>query len=144
MTQRQMAYDDPAYRSPVFFSSAIPAALNSTTATKFVAYTTMLVKSCTVLATVMGTCGGTDIANGALYAVKISGTNTSTFAHTTWGTTGQGATIGTYTATTTTWPAANGTLNAGDVLYARKGTDSTLQAVVAFEMYVAPGANLTV
>lgn len=144
MATRQMAYDDPAYRAPVFFSSSIPAATNSTTASKFVAYTTMLIKSFTVMATVMGTAGGSDIANGSIYAVKISGTTTNTYAHTTWGTTGAGSTIGTYTATTTTWAVAASTLAAGDLLYARKGTDATLQAVVAFEMYVSPGANLTV
>ena len=140
----QNAYDDVAYRSPFLFSSNIPATLNSPSQ-KFVATTNMLIKSFTVMCTVMGTCGGSDIANGSIYAVKIiGGTGTQTYGVNTWGTVGAGFTNGTYTATQTTWPTTAGTLNAGDVLYAQKGTDSTLQAIVNFEMFILPGASLTV
>lgn len=143
-TLRQNAYDDSAYKSPIVHSAGIAAALNSESQ-KFVAFTSVIIKSFTVMATVMGTAGGSDIANGSLYAVKIiGGTGTQTYGLNTWGTVGAGFTNGTYTATQTQWPSTAGTLAAGDVIYARKGTDSTLQAIVAFEMYVVPGANLAV
>lgn len=144
VSTKQQAYDDVAYRTPIIFSSNVPATLNSPSQ-KFLAYTTMLIKSFTVMCTAMGTCGGSDIANGSLYAVKIiSGTATQTYGVNTWGTVGAGFTNGTFTATQTLWPTTAGTLNAGDVLYAQKGTDSTLQAICTFEMYVSPGASLTV
>jgi len=143
MATNGRAYDDPAYRSPQFFSSTLLATTN-VQGDKFVAFTNMICKSMTTLVTVMGTCGGTDIANGAIFVRHVQqGTATTTYAHTTWGTTGAGATVGTYTATTTT-PATAISLTAGDVLYAQKGTDATLQGTVQFELYVSPGAALTV
>ena len=139
---RQNAYDDSAYKSPVYVQGNIAATLNSKSQ-KFVAATDMIIKSMTVFCTVMGTCGGSDIANGQIYGVKIvGGTGTLTTVFSTWGTVGAGFTNGTMTATKTQWTVASSTLNAGDVLYAQKGTDSTLQADVTFELFVVPGASL--
>ncbi len=143
VSTRQQAYDDVAYRTPIFFCGDLKAAANSTA--KFVATTTMLIKSATVTCTVMGTAGGSDIANGSIFVQKvIGGTGTQTYALNTWGTVGAGLTNGTFTATQTTWPSTAGTLNIGDMLIATKGTDATLQAIVMVEMYCLPGASLTV
>ncbi len=142
VSTRQQAYDDVAYRTPIFWAGNLLATTNNTS--KFVATTTMLIKSATVTCTVMGTCGGSDIANGAIFVQKvIGGTGTQTYALNTWGTVGAGFTNGTFTATQTTWPATAGTLNVGDMLIATKGTDATMQGVVMIEMYCLPGASLT-
>ena len=142
--QDSNAYDDVQYRTPIFHQGNIAAALNSKT-TKFVAATDMIIKSMSVFVTVMGTAGGSDITNGQIYGVKIvGGTGTLTTVFSTWGTVGAGFTNGTMTTTQTRWEVASSTLRAGDVLYAQKGTDSTLQADVAFELFIVPGASLTV
>src|ERR1035437_5989825 len=138
MAVMQHAYDDPAYRSPVVQSFDL-AASSAATGEKFVAFTTIPLKSMTSWAAIMGTGAAATTSGPIISAIKISGTNTTTLVTHTWG---SGNLVGTMTGLYTA--IAVNTLAQGDVVYCQKGTDGTLVGSAVFEMYIAPGANLTV
>ena len=138
MALMQHAYDDPAYRAPVLHSANLAAA-SASEGNKFVAFTTTLLKSMTSWAAIIGTGAAASTFGPIISAIKISGTNTTTLVTHTWG---SGNLVGTMTGLYTA--LAVNTLVQGDVIYAAKGTDGTLVASAVFEMYIAPGASLTV
>ena len=138
MTTKQQAYDHPAYEVPIVISAGETGAASGTSYGKFVAFSAMMLKSVTYTPTVGGTAGGTDAANSNLQLVKISGTSTTTVATTTFG---SGNALGTYTGTNVSFTVT--TLAQGDIVQVKNGTDTALKAVVTYELYVVPGANLT-
>lgn len=138
MATKQQAYDHPAYEVPVVFSADIASTTNALSA-KFVAFTSILLKAQNIVATVLGTAGGTDAANAIISTIKISGTSTTTVNVSTLG---SGNALGTYTGTNIALTLT--TLSQGDLVYFKKGTDTALAASASLEMYVLPGANLTV
>ena len=138
MATKSQAYDHPAYEVPVVFSANLATTRNATSL-KFVAFTQMLLKAANIVATVIGTAGGTDAANASVATIRISGTSTSTLNVSTIG---SGYVNGTYTNTNIALSLT--TLSQGDLVYFKKGTDTALAADASLEMYVLPGANLTV
>ena len=139
MATKSQAYDHVAYEIPVVISGGETGAASRTSYGKFAAFTTMMLKSVTITPTVLGTAGGTDAANANLQTIKISGTTTTTIATTTLG---SGNALGTYTGTNVAVTLT--TFSQGDLLQIKNGTDTALKAVVTYEMYIVPGANLTV
>ena len=143
MALKQQAYDHAAYTIPVTWCGNTTS--SAATSAKFMAFTSMLLKSVTVAAFTCGTSGGTGIANGfvAINVIK-GGTATNSYVVTTYGTAGAGFSLGTNTATNTVVTSTAISLAQGDLVYFTQGTDAALAATFAAEMYILPGANLTV
>ncbi len=125
-----MAYDHPAYRVPALGGGATTAG-NGTVSARFCAFTAMIAKSAQVTAAVAGTSAGHTIQIS-----KVSGTATTSLAVTTLGTGAVG--------TTTNLLLGSTALAQGDQLICSNGTDATGVAVVAYELLVNPGADVTV
>ena len=133
MATKSMAYDHPAYTAP-FSVGGVNAAGASAKSCRFTPFTTMLVKS--MQATVVT--AGTGTGNATINLVKIASGGT---AITTYGTV---VVFGTQAAGVTTNLAVNGTLNAGDDVYVQHGADAASVFTLGLELYLSPGANVTV
>jgi hypothetical protein len=136
MAVKSQVYDHPAYLAvyPVGLGTITGAAGITT---KQAAFTSQIVKSVTIAATVLGT--GTDTIN----VVKVTGSNgTNTTTSTTlYGTSGSGSYFGNFTPAV----ASNQvTLLQGDQWWVSKGTDATATYAVTAELLSLPLANLTV
>ena len=137
---KSQAYDHPAYEVPV----AVPIAygtLASGGIAKFAAWTSMILKACTLTVAT----AGTNTSTVSIIRVTAAGTATSTLAQVIIGT---GIVVGTSIST-----AAGATVSmglgttvcaAGDIIGLYNGIDLTLGLAVGIEAYVQPGANLTV
>jgi hypothetical protein len=129
MATKNMAYDHPAYTSVHNDSFAISAGSGSVAVPKFIAFTSMLVKSVTLKATTVST--SADIAS----LIQISGTTTTTYG------------LGTYGSAATAFanylPGSAANLIQGDTYYVVKGTDATLVLAGVIETVVSPLANVT-
>jgi len=139
MATKQQAYDHPSYIIPYPWSGGETGAASGGLYAKYAMFTAMILKSVEYIPTVGGTAGGTDAANSWLSVVKVSGTTTTTIATTTFG---SGNANGTYTGTNVALTVT--TFSQGDLLQVKNGTDTALKAVVSYELYIVPGANLTV
>lgn len=129
MATKSMGYDNPAYLSVHQDGSQI-AAGSGTTGTKYVAFTSMVVKSVTLKPTTAGT------SNDISSFIQISGTTTTTTALATFGSAA--------TAFQNIALATQPTLAQGDTYYVVKGTDATLALTCSIERVVQPLANVTV
>jgi len=129
-----MRYDHPAYIVPQSVTVDIGAGAESTG--KFVAFTTLLLKSATTVVTVAGT---STAANFNDLEFQIRGTATTSV-----GSTGNLGTTAAFTVGTNV-VLANGTktMTQGETLVAVSGTDGTAQATVTYEFLINPGANVT-
>ncbi len=129
MTTKNMAYDHPAYTSVHNDSFAIAAGSGTASVPKFIAFTSMTVKSVTLKPQVAST--SADVAS----LIQISGTTTTTYG---LGTTGSAATV-----FSNYLPASAVNLIQGDTYYVVKGTDATLTLAGVMETVVTPLANVT-
>jgi hypothetical protein len=130
MATKSMAYDHPAYTVPQSVGGVIPAGVSSQF--KFMAWTTMILKSVQAQADGAGTGAANDILR--LHRISNSGTTTTSLA-----------VIGTWTAGqfhTQNWVGTY-TFTKGDALALTKGTDATVKLSVGAELYVSPGADVT-
>jgi hypothetical protein len=129
MATKNMAYDHPAYTSVHNDSFAIASGSGSQSVPKFIAYTSMIVKSVTLKPTTAST--SADVAS----LIQISGTTTTTYG---LGTTGSAATV-----FSNYLPGSAANLIQGDTYYVVKGTDATLVLAGVIETVVTPLANVT-
>jgi hypothetical protein len=132
VTTKSMGYDNPTYVAVgEDQGGAIAAGSGTSQATKFVAFTNLILKSAVARIGVAGT------SNDVMSLVQISGTTTTTTA---LGTTGSAAVGFVYN----TVPSTAGNMLQGDEYYIQKGTDATLTYVaVSVERTVQPLANVT-
>lgn len=133
MATKNMAYDHPAYLVPITFTSVTSAGAAGVGG-KFIAFTTMLMKSATIQ---VQTAGTTTAAAGNDYTFfKVNGTTTTSV--------GYSGNLGTTVAFTAgTNVALTGTLSIGEMLCAKHGTDATQVAAIGYELLLSPGANVT-
>lgn len=130
MATKSMAYDHPAYIVPVTSSDVVGAGATTTFA-RFAAYTAMLLKSVQVSVATLGT------ASSACTIYKLSsGTTTTSLGAYAMSTSAVGT-------TTNILITAGGTMAQGDSLYVVTGADATARQVVAYELNIIPGANVT-
>jgi hypothetical protein len=128
MTQKNMAYDHPAYTVPYVFSGMSAVGANGVT-TKFAAFTAMKIK-----AVITGPVIATTAAGSQPLLYSKSGTATSTT---------------TLTVLTSAASAAinddisDVTLALGDQFWYTHGTDATCANAVAIECVVIPGSSIT-
>jgi hypothetical protein len=153
MTQKSLAYDNPAYLAvlpiPLLGSATATFTGASTASAKFAAFTGLIVKSFTASATTVGT---SSVASNALTAYKISNngttavnTSTTTYTLTPTGVPGpNGTAVTTAAYVVNAVPATPITMLQGDLLYVTKGTDATEVLTVVAEAVIAPLANVTV
>jgi hypothetical protein len=127
MATKNMGYDHPAYLA---VNADLSQITGSGGATKFVAFTNMIVKSVTLKAVTAGT------SNDVSSFIQISGTTTTTTA---LATIGSGVTTFTNVAL-----ATQPVLAQGDTYYVVKGTDATAVISAAIERVIQPLANVTV
>lgn len=136
MAVKSMAYDHPAYRVPQTASFSV-AAGSAAHGAKFVAFTTLLLKSATV---VVGVAGTTTAAGANTYTFnKISGTTTTSV-----GFSGNlGTTVAYTVGTNVVLGSGTVTLAQGEMLSATRGTDATAVAEITYEFLINPGADVT-
>jgi hypothetical protein len=131
MATKNMAYDHPAYTSVQHGSFAIAAGSGSPSVPKFLAFTSLVVKSVTLKPNTGALSTSADIAS----LIQISGTTTTTYG---LGTTGSAATV-----FANYLPGSAANLLQGDTYYVVKGTDATLALTGVIETVVSPLANVT-
>jgi len=134
MATRSMRYDSPAYLVPLTVSKETVAGAGAVGA-KYVAFTTMLLKSATVMLTTTGTltaAGNTNLtfkklgtATTSVGFVNLNGYGTATVNQ-----------VGTQVTLA-------GTLSKGDMIAATNGTDATFVTSVTYEFLISPGADIT-
>lgn len=133
MATKNMAYDHPAYLVPItnsFVTTAGAAGVHA----KFIAYTTTLLKSATIMVQTAGTT--TAAAANDYTFFKVNGTATTSV--------GYSGNLGTTAAFTLgTNVTLSGTLAQGEMLCAKHGTDATQVAAIGYELLLSPGANVT-
>jgi hypothetical protein len=129
MATKNMAYDHPAYVTPVIYSGMSTAGANGVT-TKWAAYTAQKIMSVTYTQVVLSTAAG---SQPLLY--YKTGTNTGTSTLTVLSS-GSATAINLAIAT----PIS---LIQGDWFYFTHGTDGTATVAVAVETNVIPGSNIT-
>lgn len=127
MTTRGMAYDHPAYVSPLLFGGQMSG---SGGAVSFAAFADMIARALNVKPVTAGTSADTVTVLG------ITGTTTRTLGVTTLA---SAQTAGTRIELTT----GSNTLTALDAVRIVKGTDATGLVAASLEAYVRPGAALT-
>lgn len=133
MALKSMSYDHPAYTVPRTQAYEI-AAGSATVGAKFAAFTTMLLKSATLVVTVAGT--STAAAANDYTISKVNGTTTTSV--------GYSGNLGTTVAYTLgTQFAITGTMTKGELLVAKRGTDATCTAAITYEFLLSPGADVT-
>jgi hypothetical protein len=137
MTQKTMAYDNPAYLVPRGQAMGSMTGSGGACTIKYSAFANEYVKSVTLHATVAPG------ANSVLSLIQVSGSSTTT-------TTVAVGTVGTAltTATSTNYAPASGTtalatLNQGDLVYVVNGTDTTGTLWPTLELITQPGAAVT-
>src|SRR5688572_28202860 len=123
MATKSMSYDHPQYTVAMSNSFACAAGANAVSVNKFVAYTTVLIKSLTAVVVTAGTSAA---AGNGVIVKGIYGNGTATTALAT-------LTLGTGTAATATNVAVSGTLTQGESLTFTNGTDATGAALVCVE-----------
>ena len=128
MTTKSMSYEHPAYTAVLPVQLGENAAGASAQTPRFIAFTTMLVKSITVAKVTAGT--STTFIERSL-VVRAGGTSTETAVLTTLGSTG-------YANVTSTL-----TLTQGDGLAVLTGSDATEVVAASAELLIQPGGNVT-
>lgn len=134
MSTKSMSYDHPAYTAVHSESFAIATGSGTAQVPKFIAFTSLLVKSVTLKPTTAGT------SNDVSSLISISGTTTTTTALSTFG---SGVTTFLNAAPASGTSSLGAALIQGDTFYVVKGTDATLVLAGAIEYVVAPLANVT-
>ena len=159
MATKSMGYDHAAYlavmQQPALSVAGTGITGSATNTQKYVAFTSMLIKSITALATVLSTSADTAL----LFRITNNGTNaintvTATY---TMGTALASAayfgnaTLVSSTAVSTSAATSNTlvigsspALIQGDTWYVQKGTDATATVVYAVEQAILPLANVSV
>jgi hypothetical protein len=134
MATRNFRYDHPAYLVPVVGNNTTTTAGAAGVGAKFVAFTSMLMKSATIMVQVAGTT--TAAAANDFTFFKVNGTTTTSV--------GYSGNLGTTVAFTAgTQVTLSGTLTKGEMLCAKHGTDATQTAHINYEFLIAPGADVT-
>lgn len=134
MATRSMSYEHAAYTSVYPVNSAITTAGASGVGSKFVAFTSMLMKSATIMVQVAGTT--TAAAANDYTFFKVSGTTTTSV--------GYSGNLGTTVAFTVgTNVTLAGTLAQGEMICSKHGTDATQTAQITYEFLIRPGADVT-
>jgi len=134
MTQKSQVYDHPTYVAR-HFSAHTSLAGSGAVGCRFTAFTNSLAYSATVVVQTAGTSATTNLA----ILQQVSGTATTALGTLTLGT----AAANTVFTTTLTNVAGGITLLPGDVLRAVNGTDIVGVYSLAWEVSVAPNANVT-
>ena len=129
MTDKNMAYDHPAYQVPQVFAGNTTVGANGVSQ-KFAAFTAMNIKAVHTSPIIASTAAG---SQPLMYTV--SGTTTSTTTLTVL--TSAARTARTDDLTTEV------ALARGDQVHITHGTDATAQLGFAIECVVTPGANIT-
>lgn len=129
MADKNMAYDHPAYLTPVVFSGNTTVGANGVSQ-RFAAFTAMQIKAVHSTPAIASTAAG---SQPLLYTVSGTTTATSTL------------TVLTSAARTarTDALATPVSLARGDWLYLTHGTDATAVMSFAVEANLTPGANVT-
>ena len=134
MVTKNMAYDHPAYivpHMPSFTTTAGAAGVGA----KFIAFTTTLMKSATVMVQTAGTVTTANFNDYTFF--KVNGTSTTSVGY-------SGNLWTTVAFTAGTQVPLTGTLSVGEMLCAKHGTDATQVAAIGYELLLSPGANVTV
>lgn len=129
MATQNFAYDHPAYLQR-YTGGGQTSAGNGSMSLSFAAFTTMKAKSAQITQRIAGTTAGHTIAVSV-----VSGTTTTGLGTATMGTSAVGV--------TTNISLGNTSLNQGDCLICRTGTDATGVCAVTYELVAVPGANVT-
>lgn len=124
---KQLAYDHPAYQTPVVYSAGVAAGANGVTE-KFAAFTASQLRRVVIGPNVAATSSTTPL----LYVKSGTATSTTTL---------------TALTSASTVPSNNVlstaiSLVAGDQFWVAHGTDATMASSVAIETYPDPGAAL--
>lgn len=135
MATKSMAYDHPAYLVPVTPSFTTTAGASGVGA-KFLAFTDLVMKSATATLATTGTLTAAGNMQLTFQKRSTNGTTSVGFVNLNPFGTATVNPVGTQVALT-------GTLTKGEQLVAVSGTDATMVAVVSYELYLAPGANVT-
>lgn len=137
MATRDFRYDHPAYLVPQCASPPEIAAGSAAVGAKFVAFTTLLLKSATLMVNVAGTTTAA-AANTYTYSI-VDGTTTTSV-----GFSGNlGTTVAFTAGTNVVLGGGTTTMTQGQQLVAKRGTDATATAVVTYEFLIAPRASVT-
>lgn len=131
MATKNMAYDHPAYLSRYSVTPDSAGGGATTNGARFVAFTAMKLKSMQLTVTTAGTATDHTVSGNRIAA---GGTTTTALSTTT---------LGTNTVGYTTNVLLNQTLTQGDVVMLRTGSDAVGRMVVAYEVELVPGANVT-
>lgn len=135
MASKSMAYDHPAYLAVIPVALAPCAAGASAIGGRFVAWTSMAIKSVSSAVITTGT-STTHIQRLLIY--RNGGTSTETTALFTLGSAGLSTGVGNFAATSTM------TLGSGDIVAGLQGSDSQMVSAFTLELVITPGANVTV
>lgn len=134
MATKNMAYDHPAYLAVI--NASLPpnsAGANSQTG-RFVAWTSMAIKSVQAMTTTSGT-STTHVVRALIF--RNGGTSTETTVCMTLGSAALATSVGNFAATSTM------TLGQGDSAALTAGTDATIVIQGSLELVIQPGANVT-
>ncbi|MDI3349077.1 hypothetical protein PIGBHMHK_00642 [Mycoplasmopsis arginini] len=129
MATKNMAYDSPAYLTPVIYSGVTVAGAAGVSP-KFAAFTAQKIMSVTLGVFVASTAAG---SQPLLYTKSGTATATTTLT----------ALTSASTAAINNAPATPVALAQGDQFWVTHGTDATAVLAVAIETLVIPGANVT-
>jgi hypothetical protein len=159
MATKNMAYDHAAYLAVVSLPALSTAGTgitgSATNTQKYVAFTSMLVKSITAASTTIGTSAdsvlffritnnGTTAVN-TVTATYTYGTILASAAYFGNATLNTSSAVGTSAATSNTLTVgASPALLQGDQWYVQKGTDATCTNVYSVELAILPLANVSV
>ena len=135
MATQSMRYDHPAYTTP-FTHSTVTTAGSAGVSAKFLAFTTMLMKSATVSMTTTGTLTAAGNMQLTFQKRSTNGTTSVGFVNLNPAGTSTVNQVGTNVTLA-------GTLLQGEQLVALSGTDATMVALVTYEFLISPGANVT-
>lgn len=158
MATKSMGYDHAAYlavlQQPALSIAGTGITGSATNTQKYVAFTSMLIKSITALSTVLGTSADTcllfRITNNGTNAVNTvtatytMGTALASAAYYGNATLVSSTSVSTSAATSNTLVIGSSpALLQGDTWYVQKGTDATATVVYSVEQQILPLANVT-
>jgi len=136
MATKSQRYDHPAYTAVGAVTASVGAGAGAVGG-KFVAFTTILLKSATLMVTVAGTSTAASFND---YTFNIFGTATTSVGYS-----GNLGTTAAYAVgTNIVIGGGTTTMTQGEMICATRGTDATAQADITYEYVVQPGADLTV
>jgi len=136
-----MSYDHPTYTTPYVVGYETVAGASAVVG-KFVAFTSMLIKSATVTPTTTGTLTAAGNNTLTFSIITNNGTTTTSVGFVDLASLGTSQVM--QTGTNFVLGGGTCTLTVGQMLVAKRGTDATQKEAITYEFLIAPGANVTV